>query len=131
MNSIAIGDTLTISNGVVNERLNEDSQKVLFPKKLEKANKFWKKAGIPDNLLFEDTSQKLIPTMESSHISSLVQQTRLQRNLTIDDLAHLVGVENKTIMDLENQADNISFPIILKVFHVLNAELTFVVTLSQ
>ena len=58
MNIISIPNAPTIPNVVVNEALNTDSQKVLFPKKLEKANKFWEKAGIPDHILFADTPSK-------------------------------------------------------------------------
>jgi DNA-binding XRE family transcriptional regulator len=130
MKDISMIDNEIMPNTTINERLNQDSQKVLFPKKLEKANKFLKKAGIPNDILLEDASIKKMQTIDVAHLSSFIRQTRLERNMTVDTLAKLVEVEKSTISDLENQANQMPLSIILKVFKALDAELGFVIKLQ-
>jgi DNA-binding XRE family transcriptional regulator len=131
MNEISIVEVPTIHNVTVNERLNQDAQKLLFPKKLAKANTFLKKAGISKDILNNSTTSKVSHTTDVAHISHLIKTTRLQRNLSVEDLAHLAGVEQNAIIGLETHANDISLQIILKIFQALDAELTFVVTLQK
>jgi plasmid maintenance system antidote protein VapI len=130
MKDISMIDNEIMPKATINERLNQDSSKVLFPKKLEKANKFLKKAGIPNDILLEDASKKTMQTIDVAHLSSFIRQTRLERNMTVDALAKLVEVEKSTISDLENQANQMPLSIILKVFKALDAELGFVIKLQ-
>jgi DNA-binding XRE family transcriptional regulator len=130
MKNMSMIENKIMPNTTINERLNQDSQKVLFPKKLEKANKFLKKAGIPHDIMLSDASKKTMQTIDAAHLSSFIKQARLERNMTVDALAKLVEVEKSTISDLENQPNQTPLSIILKVFKALDAELGFVIRLQ-
>ena len=117
----------------VNKRLNYISDKPHNSKKIQKANELLARVGVPDleKILKEDEAKKANQQADLNQLSALIKQTRLQRHLSEEDLAALLGVENTVIFRLENNDTTVSMETILEVFHVLDAKLSFVVTLQQ
>jgi DNA-binding XRE family transcriptional regulator len=115
---------------VIDESLNRLSKKVLFPKKLQKANEILAKGGLPNGLNVGENPVFDIPNPENP-IGTLIKQTRLQRNLSQEALSNLVGMDKSLISKLENNDYSVSMETILHVFKVLNAELSFVVKLQH
>jgi DNA-binding XRE family transcriptional regulator len=126
-------NTLKMPHVIIDKRLNYLSEKVLFSKKVQEATELIARVGVPDleKILKEDEAKKAKQKAEQNPIASLIQQTRLQRNLSQEALAALVGVDETMIFRLENNDYSVSFETILQVFHVLEAELSFVVKLKQ
>ena len=58
-------------------------------------------------------------------IGSLIRQTRLERNLTQEELGRIVGVGKSQISKLEKNAGNVSIQTIKKIFDALKAEILF------
>ncbi|HLF33925.1 MAG TPA: helix-turn-helix transcriptional regulator [Cyclobacteriaceae bacterium] len=60
-----------------------------------------------------------------------IKKARLQRNLTQEELGHLVGVQKAQISRLENSLTDARIETIIKVFRALNAKVHFYVTLQN
>lgn len=58
-------------------------------------------------------------------IGSLIRQTRLERQLTQDELGQIVGVGKSQISRLEKNAGNVSIQTIKKIFGALKAKILF------
>lgn len=108
----------------IDRSLNRLNGKVHDSKKMRKANDMLARMGVPTEL-FEEGIQIENP------IGTLIKQTRLQRNLSQEALSVLLGVDKSLISKLENNDNSVSMETILQVFKVLNAELSFVVTLQR
>lgn len=126
--------TLTLQDReiTIDSSLNCINEKVMSPKKLQMANELLARVGVPDleKILLEEEVKKAKQQADAHHIGTLIQQTRLQRHLSQEALAALVGVDEAMIFRLENNDNSVSLETILQVFHVLEAELSFVVKLK-
>jgi HTH-type transcriptional regulator / antitoxin HipB len=143
---------------IIDESLNYLDNIVLFPKKLKKINAILAKGGLPkecnlgDEPIFFEIPSKVKPKAKKAFsekiiankpyvqaekhndynpIGNVIQQTRLKRQLTQEALAELVGVDKTLIYKIENNDNSVTMGTILQVFHVLNAELSFVVKLQK
>lgn len=58
-------------------------------------------------------------------LGEMIRATRLQRNLTQEQLGELVGVQKAQISKLEKSAGNVTVDTILKVFNALKAKVNF------
>ncbi len=64
-------------------------------------------------------------------LGEMIRTTRLQRNLTQEQLGELVGVQKAQISKLEKNANNVTVETILKVFHALKAKVNFKIELQN
>jgi len=64
-------------------------------------------------------------------LGEVIKETRLQRNLTQEQLGKLVGVQKAQISKLEKNANNVTVETILKVFNALKAKVNFKVELQN
>jgi DNA-binding XRE family transcriptional regulator len=64
-------------------------------------------------------------------LSEMIRITRLQRNLTQEQLGQLVGVQKAQISKLEKNANNVTVETILKVFNALKAKINFKIELQK
>lgn len=64
-------------------------------------------------------------------LGEMIKETRLQRNLTQEQLGKLVGVQKAQISKLEKNANNVTVETILKVFNALKAKVNFRIELQN
>ncbi|HMI65266.1 MAG TPA: helix-turn-helix transcriptional regulator [Cyclobacteriaceae bacterium] len=64
-------------------------------------------------------------------LGEMIRTTRLQRNLTQEQLGKLVGVQKAQISKLEKSAHNITVETVLKVFNALKAKVNFKIELQN
>lgn len=64
-------------------------------------------------------------------LGEMIRTTRLERNLTQEQLGELVGVQKAQISKLEKNANNVTVETILKVFNALKAKVNFRVELQN
>jgi len=64
-------------------------------------------------------------------LGEIIRVTRLQRNLTQEQLGELIGVQKAQISKLEKNANNVTIETILKVFHALKAKVNFKIELQN
>ena len=64
-------------------------------------------------------------------LGEMIRTTRLQRNLTQEQLGELVGVQKAQISKLEKNANNVTVETILKVFRALKAKVNFRIELQN
>ena len=64
-------------------------------------------------------------------LGEMIRTTRLQRNLTQEQLGELVGVQKAQISKLEKNANNVTVKTILKVFNALKAKVNFRIELHN
>lgn len=64
-------------------------------------------------------------------IGKLIRITRIERNLTQEDLGKLIGVQKAQISKLENSTNSASIDTIVKVFQAMKAELNFNVKIDH
>jgi DNA-binding XRE family transcriptional regulator len=64
-------------------------------------------------------------------LGEMIRETRLQRNLTQEQLGKLVGVQKAQISKLEKNANNVTVETILKVFNALKAKVNFRIELQD
>ena len=64
-------------------------------------------------------------------LGEMIRMTRLQRNLTQEQLGGLVGVQKAQISKLEKSANNVTVDTILKVFNALKAKVNFRIELQN
>ncbi len=64
-------------------------------------------------------------------LGEMIKSTRLQRNLTQEQLGELVGVQKAQISKLEKNANNVTVDTILKVFSALKAKVNFRIELQN
>ena len=58
-------------------------------------------------------------------IGKAIKQTRMERNLTQEELGKLIGVQKSQISRLENNAGNVTVDTLMRVFRALKAKVTF------
>ena len=63
-------------------------------------------------------------------LGELIKQTRIERNLTQEQLGDLIGVQKAQISRLENHTGNVTLSTILKVFSALKAKIKMQVELE-
>lgn len=64
-------------------------------------------------------------------LGEMIRTTRLQRNLTQEQLGDLIGVQKAQISKLEKNANNVTVETILKVFSALKAKVNFRIELQN
>jgi len=64
-------------------------------------------------------------------LGEMIRVTRLQRNLTQEQLGELIGVQKAQISKLEKNANNVTVETILKVFNALKAKVNFKIELQN
>jgi DNA-binding XRE family transcriptional regulator len=64
-------------------------------------------------------------------LGGMIRTTRLERNLTQEQLGELVGVQKAQISKLEKNANNVTVETILKVFNALKAKVNFRIELQN
>lgn len=64
-------------------------------------------------------------------IGKAIKQTRLERNLTQEELGKLIGVQKAQISRLENNASNVTMDTLIRVFTALKAKVKLQVELSN
>ena len=82
------------------------------------------KIGTPERDLFEYELQMDL-------IGKAIKLTRLERNLTQEELGKLIGVQKAQISRLENNASNVTMDTLLRVFTALRAKVKLQVELSN
>ena len=82
------------------------------------------KIGTPDRDIFEYELQMDL-------IGKAIKQTRLERNLTQEELGKLIGVQKAQISKIENSLKNARLETILKVFEALGAKVNFIVEMNR
>ena len=80
------------------------------------------KLGTPKRETFENE-------LRLDLLGEAIKQARKDRNLTQEQLGHLVGVKKAQISKLENSLTDARFETIIKVFKALNAKVNFNVEL--
>ena len=80
------------------------------------------KLGTPKREAFENE-------LRLDLLGEAIKQARKDRNLTQEQLGHLVGVKKAQISKLENSLTDARFETIIKVFKALNAKVNFNVEL--
>ena len=84
----------------------------------EVTDKFVGKKGTQNRDAFENE-------LKLELIGQKINQIRKNRNLTQEELGHLVGVKKAQISKIENSLTDARFETILKVFKALNARINF------
>ena len=82
------------------------------------------KIGTPDRDIFEYELQMDL-------IGKAIKQTRLERNLTQEELGKLIGVQKAQISRLENNASNVTMDTLIRVFTALKAKVKFQIELPN
>ncbi|MBK9552927.1 MAG: helix-turn-helix transcriptional regulator [Saprospiraceae bacterium] len=82
------------------------------------------KIGTPDRDIFEYELQMDL-------IGKAIKQTRLERNLTQEELGKLIGVQKAQISRLENNASNVTMDTLIRVFTALKAKVEFQIELPN
>lgn len=82
------------------------------------------KVGTPERDLFEYELQMDL-------IGKAIKQTRLERNLTQEELGKLIGVQKAQISRLENNAGNVTIDTLLRVFTALKAKVKLQIELAN
>ena len=62
-------------------------------------------------------------------LGEIIKTARQERNLTQEQLGHLIGVQKAQISKLERNASNVTIQTVLKVFKALQAKVNFSVHL--
>lgn len=82
------------------------------------------KIGTPDRDQFEYELQMNL-------IGKAIKETRLQRDLTQEELGKLIGVQKSQISSMESDASNASIGTLMKVFAALKAKISLHVELPN
>lgn len=109
---------------------NPYAGKVFFQKKFEKAESILSESLLPDDPNFEENLSTSKQSDSISSIGLLIKNTRIERNITQEDLAQKLNVEKSLIVDLEKNPQSATMAFVVKVFQVLNAKITFDVILK-
>lgn len=64
-------------------------------------------------------------------IGKAIKQTRKERNITQEQLGELIGVKKAQISRIENNASNVTFDTLFRVFTALKAKVTFRIELPD
>jgi len=80
--------------------------------------------GTPDRERFEYE-------LQLDMIGKAIKQTRKERHITQEELGKLIGVKKAQISRLENNASNVTFDTMFRVFTALKAKVTFQVDIPN
>jgi DNA-binding XRE family transcriptional regulator len=119
-----------IKDFILKKGQNPYAGKVFFQEKFEKAKAILSESLLPDDPNFEENLSPSIQTDSINSIGMLIKNTRLERNITQEALAEKLNVEKALIVDLEKNPQSATMAFVVKVFQVLNAKITFDVTLQ-
>jgi len=64
-------------------------------------------------------------------IGKAIKQTRLERQLTQEELGKLIGVQKAQISRIESNASNVTIDTLMRVFAALKAKVTLIVELPH
>ena len=64
-------------------------------------------------------------------LGKMIKKVRLERQLTQEELGKLIGVQKAQISKIENSTNSATIDTIVKVMDALNAEINFIVKLTQ
>lgn len=64
-------------------------------------------------------------------LGKMIKKVRLERQLTQEELGKLIGVQKAQISKIENSTNSATIDTIVKVMDALNAEISFIVKLTQ
>jgi len=64
-------------------------------------------------------------------LGRMIKAARLERNLTQEELGHLVGVQKAQISKLESSANSATIDTVLRVFKALKADINFNVRIQD
>ena len=81
----------------------------------ELTDKYIGKRGTPERDKFEYE-------LKADIIGEIIKQTRLEKNLTQEQLGDLIGVQKAQISKIENNTKDVRFSTILRVFDALKAK---------
>ena len=82
------------------------------------------KIGTPDRDRFEYELQMDL-------IGQAIKKTRLERNLTQEELGKLIGVQKSQISRIESNASNVTIDTLMRVFNALQAKVRLQVELPN
>jgi len=82
------------------------------------------KIGTPERDKFEYELQMDL-------IGKAIKQTRLERQLTQEELGKLIGVQKAQISRIESNASNVTIDTLMRVFAALKAKVTLIVELPH
>jgi DNA-binding XRE family transcriptional regulator len=69
--------------------------------------------------------------LQLDSIGKAIRQTRKERHITQEELGKLIGVKKAQISRLENNASNVTFDTMFRVFTALKAKVTFQVDIPN
>jgi len=90
----------------------------------EITNKYIGEAGTPKREKFEFE-------LRTDVIGELIKHTRLEQNMTQEQLGLLIGVQKSQISKIENNTKDVRFSTILRVFEALKAHVNISVELPK
>jgi HTH-type transcriptional regulator / antitoxin HipB len=64
-------------------------------------------------------------------IGEIIKKTRIEQNMTQEQLGHLIGVQKSQISKIENNTKDVRFSTILRVFEALKAQVNLSVQLPN
>jgi HTH-type transcriptional regulator/antitoxin HipB len=90
----------------------------------EITNKYVGKSGTIERERFEFE-------LRADVIGSVIRNARIEQNLTQEQLGKLIGVQKAQISKIENNAKDVRFSTLLRVFEALKAQVNFTVKLPN
>ncbi len=90
----------------------------------EVTDKYIGKKGSPEREKFEYE-------LKVDIIGEIIKQTRIERNMTQEQLGDLIGVQKAQISKIENNTKDVRFSTILRVFEALKATINLSIILDK
>jgi len=90
----------------------------------ELTDKYVGKAGSPKRERFDFE-------LRTDVIGEIIKKTRIEQNLTQEQLGLLIGVQKSQISKIENNAKDVRFSTILRVFEALKAQVNLSIQLPN
>jgi DNA-binding XRE family transcriptional regulator len=69
--------------------------------------------------------------LKADCIGEIIKQARMEQNLTQEQLGKLIGVQKAQISKIENNAKDVRFSTILRVFEALKAKVSLTILLDS
>jgi plasmid maintenance system antidote protein VapI len=69
--------------------------------------------------------------LKTDVIGEIIRKTRIEQNLTQEQLVQMIGVQKAQISKIENNAKDVRFSTILRVFEALKAKVNLTVELDS
>lgn len=90
----------------------------------ELTDKYIGKPGTPGRARFDFE-------LKTDVIGEIIRKTRIEQNLTQEQLGQMIGVQKAQISKIENNAKDVRFSTILRVFEALKAKVNLTVELDS